>query len=301
MRYVVRPKTSIGLVAAIALSQKGVDVNVYERTPSFKEIGAGVSLGPNSRRLLERLGFAEALGNISPEVKSGVHRILKDYRTGEIKQVKKYSSAEEVTSRVLRSELLDMLKRAMPEHALHSGKRCISLDQKGSTVHVTFEDGSTINADVVIGADGIHSVVREKFYADRPVFSNEIAYRSLVDMADLDGIVNPEDINEGVLWCGPERRILTYPISKNGRTLNVIGFFPPASNEDYVESYRAEGQVQDLLAQVEDWSPVIRQILSKVKVVGKWALYDREILPKWTFGQITLLGDAAHAMLPHQG
>ena len=133
-----------------------------------------------------------------------------------------------------------MLKKAILEHALHTGKRCVSLDQKDSTVQVTFEDGSTIYANVVIGADGIHSVVRYKFYADRPIIPVEIAYRTLVDVADLEGIVNLDDINEGILWCGPERRILTYPISTNGRILNIVRFFPPASNDDYVESYRVD-------------------------------------------------------------
>ena len=225
--------------------------------------------------------------------------MLRDYRTGEIKQVKNYSSRSELASRVLRSELLDMLKNVIPKHLLHPGKRCVSLDQRDSTVHMTFADGSTAEADVVVGADGIHSVVRSKFYEDKPVFSGEVAYRALVNMADLKGVVDLDEFKEACMWLGPDKtRILTYPISTNGRILNIVGFFPPGPNENHVETYKMEGRPEEFMAVTEGWTPMMRKVLSKVEILGKLPLFDRNVLPRWTFGHITLLGERGSCYAP---
>ena len=292
-----------GLTAAIALVRQGIDVDVYERADSFKEIGAGVSLAPNARRLLERLGLREELKAICPEIATGIHKVLRDYQTGEVQQIKRYTTQSEASSRVLRSELLDMLKDAIPADHLHASKQCTSLVQeKSGKVTVQFADGTSATGDVVIGADGIHSVVRKSFVDDKPTFSGQVAYRALVKMEDLDPtIVNMQDIKESTIWRAPDRHFLAFPISRAGRLLNIVAFFPPATEDDFVESWHKEGRKEDFMAQIEGWDPQVRHVVSKAGVLRKWALYDREALPKWTQGRVTLMGDAAHAVLPHQG
>ena len=287
-------------MAAIALRSKGINVEVYEQSASFKEIGAGVSIGPNARKLLERLDLGEGLRAICPALPSSIHKVLRHWQSGEVTQVKYYPSQDSISSRVLRSEFLDLLKSSLPDSVLHAGKRFQGLRQQDGKVWLSFDDGSEVVVDMVVGADGIHSVVRSLYQPDKPTFSNQVAYRALIDMDDLDSL-NLDDIKESTIWRGPDRHLLTFPISSGGRILNVVGFFPPAQEDDYVESWKKEGRLEDLLAQVEGWDPLVQKVLSKVTGLRKWALYDREPVQRWTHGHVTMLGDAAHAMLPHQG
>jgi salicylate hydroxylase len=163
-------------------------------------------------------------------------------------------------------------------------------------VTLTFADSSTEKVDLVIGADGIHSVVRQSVSQDQPHFSRTCAYRGLIPrerLPDWDVQRSPKII----VWLGPGRELVCYPIS-SGRLFNIVCVIP---NEDWrVESWNEPGAVEDLAKAFAGGDERVEQIISVLRQTRRWALYDREPLERWNHGHITLLGDAAHPMLPHK-
>jgi salicylate hydroxylase len=158
-----------------------------------------------------------------------------------------------------------------------------------------FADGSTVEADVVVAADGIHSSLRHHVTEPaKPIYSGSVGYRGLVAIERLPGW--PRD--EIQLWMGDGRHFLVFPV-RGGEMLNYVGFLP--ADESLAESWSAPGDPAGLAAEFADWDPRVPWLLSQVDVVFGWGLYDREPLGRWTAGRLTLLGDAAHPMLPHLG
>jgi salicylate hydroxylase len=196
-----------------------------------------------------------------------------------------------------RGHLLQVLVEGVPRERLHTGSRCVAVEDSGGEVRVAFADRSEAAADVVVGADGIHSRVRSLHHSDRPVFSGTIAYRGLIPMNRL-GFLH-EEREHLTFWFGPQRHFLTFPVAR-GTLMNLVAFVP--GDDGWAEeSWTASGEVADLARQFESWEPAVLGIVAALETTMRWALYDREPLPAWSFGRTTLLGDAAHAMLPHQG
>jgi len=196
-----------------------------------------------------------------------------------------------------RADLLALLAGQLPPGTVRTGHRCTGFRQDAGGATAVFADGSTATADVVIGADGIHSTVQGFVVAPaEPVFSGVVAYRGLVPRVDeyLSGAMQ--------MWVGESKHFLAFPV-RAGQLLNYVGFVP--SGTAVRESWSAPGDPAALAAHFAGWDPVIGQVIAAISGPGgsgfQWGMYDREPLPRWSSGRLTLLGDAAHPMLPHLG
>jgi len=283
-----------GLFAANALVARGVPVSVYEQAPALGEIGAGVYLTPNGVRQLQRVG-------LGPEVEKwgsliGPHsRYLRHDGTPIAPVQVADSSGWNATYGMHRADFVDFLAAPLASGIVHTGHRAVGFEQDAGKVRVTFANGRTIEADVVVGADGIHSEMRPHvFPPSKPVSHGTISYRGLVPIERLPDW--PTDRWE--TWAGPAKHFLTFPV-RHGAMINYVGFVP--TDEEMKESWSAPGDPNVLRAEFEGWDPRIASVLKQVDKCFRWALYDREPLPTWTKGRLTLLGDAAHPMLPHLG
>ena len=183
----------------------------------------------------------------------------------------------------------------MPDDIVHLGHRCAGFTTRGQQVTLTFENGETANADLVVGADGIHSVLREKLFGpDAPTFSGHVAYRGLVPYERVAALQLEPTMTA---WLGPHRHFVHYAIGRGGRYLNFATAVPATLGPR--ESWSATGRIEDALVEFHGWHPQIAQILNAADSTHRWGLFDREPLQQWFDGRVVLLGDAAHAMLPY--
>ncbi|MFS8665991.1 MAG: FAD-dependent monooxygenase [Limnochordales bacterium] len=285
-----------GVAAALFLRRQGIEVDVYEQAPALTEVGAGIQLGPNGAKLLHRVGLEARLREVAVQPQTAWNfrrwqdgRVLFSQELG-ARAMEQFGAPYYV---IHRADLLDALASQVPREMIHLGQRCVDVRQDDDGVELTFASGLKVRADVVIGADGIHSVIRDKIVQPTPpTFSKLCAYRGLVPIEKTPVAGQPPSVT---IWLGPHRHFVHYPVS-GGRLLNIVAVVP--SEEWAVESWSADGRVEDLQAEFEGWHPQLAGIIGALESVKRWALYDREPLAKWTFGRITLLGDAAHPMLP---
>jgi salicylate hydroxylase len=193
-----------------------------------------------------------------------------------------------------RADLLDVLSAAIPDDMLHLNHRCVGLVQHGDRVKVEFQNGATVDGDVVVGADGVHSTVREAILGpESPRFSGHVAYRGLVPAARVAHL-GIEVVASS--WWGPGHHFVHYFVGAGARYLNWVAVTP---GEWRIESWTAKGEVADALKEFEGWHSQVRAIIGAVDATNRWALYDRDPLQRWTVGRVTLVGDAAHPMLPY--
>jgi salicylate hydroxylase len=286
-----------GLVAARALSARGIEVAIYEAAPELREIGAGVALHPNAMKVLRSLGLED-------EVRAAAGRsewVLT--RNGKTARVISRTSREEQTTlfgcagaTVHRADLLDVLARSLPSSIVTLGARCTAVQADGPVAVARFQDGSEVEADVIIGADGIHSAVRASLFGpDAPRFTGKICYRSVVP---VDAVAGQPPSNDNAQWLGPHGTIVLYPVRRD-ELINVVCHYDD-------EAYRHESWVTrceraEVLERYRGWHESLLRIFSAGEVWYKWALYDRDPIPQWTRGRVTVLGDAAHPMLPYLG
>ena len=188
-----------------------------------------------------------------------------------------------------------MLARALPSGVVRTGHRGIGFEQIGEVACVSFANGAVAEGDIVIAADGIHSELRP--YAappSQPVFHGSVAYRGVLPHARIPHW--PTDCWQ--MWLGKGKHFLSFPV-RSGELINYVGFVP--ADAEMKKSWSAPGDPDVLRREFGGWDPRIGTLLSQVEKTFRWALYDREPLPAWTRGRLTLLGDAAHPMLPHLG
>ena len=283
-----------GLFAANALLAHDIRVSVYEQAAALGEIGAGVFLTPNSVRHLARVGLESAVEKAGARVGKDSHYFRHDGAPIAPVQVTD-SAGWNATFGMHRADLIALLAAALPAGVVHAGHRCTGFSQDGDAARVTFANGVTAEADIVIAADGIHSELRPYvFPPSRPVFHGSVAYRGLV----------PHDriphwpVERWQMWLGAGRHFLAFPV-RAGQMINYVGFVP--ADEEMQESWSAPGDPEVLRREFAGWDPRIADLLRHVQTTFRWALYDREPLPTWTNGRLALLGDAAHPMLPHLG
>jgi salicylate hydroxylase len=283
-----------GLFAANALMAQGLQVSVHEQAPALGEVGAGVFLTPNSVRQLQRVGLGPAVEKWGARVGRDSHYFRHDGAPIAPVQVTD-SAGWNATFGMHRADLVTMLASALPDDVVHTGHRATGFEQTGEVARVTFANGAVAEGDVVVAADGIHSELRQNVAPpSHPVFSGSVAYRGLVPHA----LVPHWPTGSWLMWLGKARHFLAFPV-RSGQLINYVGFVP--ADQEMKESWLAPGDPDVLRAEFAGWDPRIGSLLGQVQATFRWALYDREPLPSWTRGRLTLLGDAAHPMLPHLG
>jgi salicylate hydroxylase len=283
-----------GLFAAKALIAHGFQVLVYEQAPILSEVGAGVFLTPNSVRQLQRVGLGPAVERWGARVGPESRYFRHDGAPIAPVQVTD-SSGWNATFGMHRADLVEFLAAALPAGIVHTGHRCTGFEQDREKARVSFANGTVVEADLVIGADGIHSDLRPHvFPPSNPVFSGSIAYRGVVSHK----LIPRWPTNAWLMWLGKGKHFLTFPV-RAGELINYVGFVP--ADQEMKESWSAPGDPDLLRLEFNGWDPRIESLLQQVQTTFRWALYDREPLETWTRGRLTLLGDAAHPMLPHLG
>ena len=282
-----------GTAAAIALRRAGLDVSLFEQTMAQREVGAGIQISPNASRLLGRCGLGDAMARAAVRPSEIVFRRWQDVRV---------LGSEELGDTIEnrygapyyhfhRADLIALLADGRKEIKL--GRRLVGVeqDERGVTAH--FEDGTSERGDLLIGADGIHSQVRERLFGEeKPRFSGQIAYRGLAPAERVAHLGLPLDVTN---WVGPGGHFVHYFVA-SGRFLNFV-----AVSEESTwtrEQWSDRGSIADAAKIYEGWHPQIATILNAVDETFKWALFDRNPLPEWSQGRVALLGDACHPMLP---
>jgi len=283
-----------GLTLAAALIRDGLTCQVFEQTPVLEEVGAGIQLAPNAVRVLGGLGLNQQLRLAAVRPEALEMRRWDDNTV--LRRTELGARCEEMYGApyytVHRAELHRRLLEQLPSGTVHLGLRCIDLRQRPREVELAFENGFHEHADVVVGADGIHSTVRDRLVPDQPRFSGQTIYRALVPADRVPFLLEEPKV---VLWLGPRQHCVSYPIS--GDSLVSLGATTPG--EDWqTESWSAKGRPEDLRARYAAWHPQVRELTAGVDMVSRWALYDRDPLPRWSDQRMTVLGDAAHPMLP---
>ncbi|MEQ8344062.1 MAG: FAD-dependent monooxygenase [Sneathiellaceae bacterium] len=284
-----------GLAAGLSLLAAGLDVHVYEQSAQLGEIGAGIQIGPNASRLLNRLGMAEDLDRFGVRPGHWHQRRWDDGRT--LLRSDLGAAAEAAFGapyyNIHRADLLAALGARLPAERLHLGHRLDRVVDHGDRVEARFGNGATIAADALVGADGIRSAVRAQLFdEDRPQFTGCIAYRGLVPAERIAHLDLPV---EAVAWLGPGNHFVHYYV-RGGQLFNFVAVID--RDTWTAESWTAPGQVADVLAAFEGWHPIVREIVGSVPETFVWGLFDHPPMAAWTRGRITLLGDSCHAMLP---
>ncbi len=286
-----------GLTAARALCRRDVEVAIYESAPELREIGAGVALGPNAMKVLRSLELEDDVRAIAGRWEWAVTRHGKTgraiSRTSRDQQAALFGSAGATAHR---ADLLDVLAHSLPGDIVTLGARCVGAESDGRVAVAKFQDGSEVEADVVIGADGIHSAVRESLFGpDAPRFTGKICYRSVVPVDAVPGEPPPA---ENVQWLGPHGTIVLYPVRRD-ELINIVCHY---DDENYRhESWVSRCERAEVLERYAGWHESLLRVFSAGEVWYKWALYDRDPIPEWTRGRVTVLGDSAHSMLPYLG
>jgi salicylate hydroxylase len=285
-----------GLAAAAFLHRAGLTATVYEQTADLTEVGAGLIVAPNAARLLRRLASAVPLDQAGVVLEAGWE--FRRWADGTVLFAQDLGEAcrrryGEHTWTMHRADLLAVLRGAVPPEAVELGRRCLRVEQDAAGVTLSFRAGAPVRADVVIGADGIHSTVREHVTtASAPRASGLCAWRSLIPAAAAPAFARRP---VQTLWLGHRHHLVHYPVSA-GRLVNVVAFSPAGDGD--VESWSATGRVADFAAEFAGWDPRLCELIAAAQRVGRWSVLDRAPLPRWVRGRAALLGDAAHPMLP---
>lgn len=284
-----------GLTAALALLQAGFDVHVYEQAPALSEVGAGIQVSPNASRVLHGLGLADPLARHAVRPLAWHQRRWDDGET--LLRTPLGESVEAAFGfphyQIHRGDLLGALAGAVPTERVHLEHRLTGLRDRGDRVEARFANGVRAEVDLLVGADGIHSVTRTLLFGPgHPRFTGCAAYRGLVPADRLRALAL--EVTSQV-WMGPGRHFVHYFVS-GGRLVNFVAVVEQDSWTR--ESWTDRGKVEDALAAFDGWHPQVRGILESVDATFIWALFDRAPLERWSDGRIVLLGDACHAMLP---
>ncbi|HTV35776.1 MAG TPA: FAD-dependent monooxygenase [Xanthobacteraceae bacterium] len=290
-----------GLTTALALLQRGLDVVVYEQAPELREVGAGVQIGSNGTRVLYALGLEDVLRAVQV---LPPRRQLRHWRTGETWDWLTLGSASVErfgTPHILmhRNDLHGILVAAVRERkpdAIRLGMRCETVAQSAGAATARFANGEEVSAAAIIGADGIHSRVRQcLFGAAKPEFTGAVAWRGLIAMDRL-----PPHLSQLLTtnWLGPHGHVLHYPV-RRGELMNFISM---VERDDWrVESWIVEGSRDELAGDFRDWHADVHTFIDAIDTPYKWALLARGPMDHWSNGRVTLLGDACHPTLPFLG
>jgi len=286
-----------GLAAALALTRRGIDVAVYEQAPELRELGAGVQISANVTRVLHGLGLKEALEKVQVLPAGKAIRLWNTGQTWKLfdlgmESVARYGSPYITIHRGdLHAVIAHGLAQAKPG-AIHLNRKCVGLTQARDQVELTFEAGDPVKARLVVGADGVHSVVRENLFgAAKPQFCGIIAWRGVIPMERV-----PASISRtiGTNWVGPGGHVVHYPL-RAGTLLNFVGM---GERDWNVEGWNVRGTTEEALNDFRGWHPDVHAMIRNIDVPYKWGLALRPPMEQWSKGRCTLLGDACHPMVP---
>ncbi|WP_213576606.1 FAD-dependent monooxygenase [Rhodococcus sp. USK13] len=289
-----------GLTLAIALRRRGIDAQVFEQAPELVAVGAAVALSSNGVRVLEGLGLGERLQEVAT-VPTGL--IIRHGRSG--KPLYQYGNRAEYREDfgsnyygLHRADLQKVLIDAWGHDRVHLGHRLDSLDEIGERIRLTFTNGTEVDADFVVGADGAKSIVQQHVNGKSYIrYSGQSGFRGLVPTEKVPNLPDPMAIQ---FWVGPNGHVLHYAID-GGRTINFLAVIDAPAEWNSPEWVMPGRTLDELLGAFDGWHPDVLRMLSAVPVSPRWGLFVRDTLPRWSRGRTVLLGDAAHAMVPHQG
>jgi salicylate hydroxylase len=292
-----------GLTLALALQRAGLRPTVYEQAPALAEIGAGLTLSPNASRVIEHLGLAEGLAAISvtphkqwtQALESGAV-IIESARGPGMRE--RHGAPYVHVHRADLHALLAEAVRANEPRALQLGHALVGITSDANGARLQFANGITVDADVAVGADGVKSVVRDALFPTQPPhFTGQVAWRGLVPLSALPPEV--QALPPGI-HIGPRRLFLRYPL-RGGSLINYAAFVETSSWQG--EGWSIRSSIDELLHHFIDAEPAVQAWIKATPPdqLFKWALHAREPLATWRAGRTTLLGDAAHAMLPFMG
>lgn len=285
-----------GASAALNLLRAGFDVHIYEQARAMREVGAGIQISPNASRIVQHLGLGEKLAKFGVRPLAFHQRRWEDGRT--LLRTPLGDAVLEAFGfpyyQVHRGDLLTMLTAALPAERLHLGHKLAAFEERGDRVSMRFDNGARADADLMIGADGIHSTVRGALFgAEQPRYSGGIAYRGLIPaerVRHLDIEVTTQ------IWMGPHGHVVVYFVAGK-RYLNFVA--NADRDASMLESWVQQGNPDELRSTYAAWDPKLRAILDAVSETFIWGVFERAPLARWSVGRVTLLGDACHAMQPH--
>lgn len=287
-----------GLTLAIALRRYGIGVDVYEQTAELREVGAAVALSANATRFFEQFGLGSQLAAHGSDVAALIYR---DGRTGRL--IGRHEVGPAYRERfgapyvgIHRADLQAALSAAAGLDHIHLRKRLVDIDDRGARAVLRFDDGSSADADLVIGADGARSFVRSWMLGyDDALYSGCSGFRGIVPVERVPGLPDPAALQ---FWMGPGGHLLHYPMGGGHINFLLVERHPtPWPRRDWIMP-AAEGEQLRHFAQ---WHPAVVEMITAVSISNRWGLFHRPPLGRWTKGRITLLGDAAHQLAPHHG
>lgn len=285
-----------GLATAATLSREGLEVDVYEQATRFARVGAGIQMMPNSMKVLRKLGLEDSLASLAFAPRSHLNR---DATTGAVTNelpmpVERFGAPYLCMHR---AELHAALLSAAPADRVHLGKKLRDLRTTRDGVELEFADGTTASADALVGADGVHSRVRDLVLGpERPLNKGRVAYRAVFPAALLRG----QDLGPSrTKWWGPDRHIVIYYTTRTRDEVYFVTSQPESLDFVTPESWSATGDLNELRRAFENFHPDVRAVLDACPACHKWAILEREPLVRWSDGPLVLMGDAAHPMTPY--
>lgn len=306
-----------GVALAVDLSRHShLDVKLFESTSALGEIGAGVSFGANAVRAIEGLGLGAVYEKIADRTPQPWQNIWFEWRKGANADYLGASLAPGVgQSSVHRADFLNALAQQLPENIAFFGKRVVRVSEEDDKVNVSFTDGTDYQCDLLIGADGIKSTIRNYVLQGmgepliEPRFSGTCAYRGMIDSEQLRATYRAVGVDERLvdvpqMYLGLDAHVLTFPV-KQGCLINVVAFVSDrtSSNSEWPKevSWVKKVSQEQMLDAFSGWSDAVVELLKCIPEPTYWALHDLNELAGYNYGRVGLMGDAAHAMLPHQG
>jgi salicylate hydroxylase/6-hydroxynicotinate 3-monooxygenase len=288
-----------GLAAAAALHQRGVAVAIYEQADKFARVGAGIQQSPNAVRVLRGLGIEDRLRQVAFHPASSLNR---DAATGNVtndhplgRELERRYGAPYLT--LHRGDLHDALASIVPADCVHLGKKLVAIKARGARIELNFADGTEVEADAVIGADGVHSLIRDYVAGpEQPRFVGRLAYRTTFPASLLRGV---KVGSARTKWWGADRHIVIYFVTAARDEVYFTTSQPERADWITKESWSTKGDLEEMRAAFAGFHPDVRAVLSAAPDVHKWGIFERDPLPTWRKGRTVLLGDSCHPMTPY--